>query len=124
MSLPKTMEQWENADLGGTKKFKKVIFIEFESLCQKLWDLRQIYPNHSPNIGMSRDPGLKFQKFLFLPNSVLNFRKSYQIWGKLIQEQKRYRQKTNWGVENIPPPSAKVKYSLSARNVYHENKLH
>ena len=49
-SLSKTMEkQWENADLGRTKQnihrwkgfdnsySKKVIFIEFEPLCQKLW---------------------------------------------------------------------------------------
>ena len=35
--------------------------------------------------------------FHFWPNSVLNFRKSYQIWGKLAQKQKSYRQKTNWG---------------------------
>ena len=45
---------------------------------------------------MSRDPGLKFQNFYFSPNSLLNFEKSYQIWGKLAQEQKRYIQKTNW----------------------------
>ena len=51
---------------------------------------------------MSRDPGFKFRKFLFLPNSVLNFGKSYKIWGKLAQEQKSYKQKTNWGVENTP----------------------
>ena len=38
------------------------------------------------------------------PNIVLNFRKSYQILGKLAEEQESCRQKTNWGVENIPPP--------------------
>ena len=37
-----------------------------------------------------------------LPNSILNFRKRYQIWGKLAKEQESYRQKTNWGEENIP----------------------
>ena len=43
------MEQWENADLGGTKQniyrwkgfdesySKMYFFIEFEPLCQKLW---------------------------------------------------------------------------------------
>ena len=46
---------------------------------------------------MSLDPGLKFRKLSFLPNSVLNFRKNYQIWGKLAQEKKCYGQKTNWG---------------------------
>ena len=40
------------------------------------------------NMVMSRDPGSKFRKFLFSPNSILNFRKSYQIKGKLAQEQK------------------------------------
>ena len=37
------------------------------------------------------------EKFYLLPNFMLNFRKCYQIWGKLSQEQKRYRNKTNWG---------------------------
>ena len=51
---------------------------------------------------MPRDPGFEFQKFLFSPNSILNFRKSYQIWGKLAQEQKSYRQKPNWGGGTSP----------------------
>ena len=42
---------------------------------------------------MSRDSGFKFRKFLFSPNSILNFRKRYQVWGKLTQEQKSYRKK-------------------------------
>ena len=33
----------------------------------------------------------------------LNFNKSYQIWGKLAQEQKSYRQQRNWGWKTIPP---------------------
>ena len=45
-----------------------------------------------------------FEIFYFLPNSVLNVRKSYQIWGKLAKKQKSYRQKTNWGLET--PPAA------------------
>ena len=36
---------------------------------------------------ITRDPAFKFRKVLFLPNSILNFRESYQIWGKLAQEQ-------------------------------------
>ena len=44
------------------------------------------------------------ENFYLSPNSVLNFRKSYQIWGKLAQEQKGYRQETDWGVEPSPPP--------------------
>ena len=61
-------------------------------------------PNHSPNMVMSRDSGFNFRTFLFLPNSVLNFRKSYQIFRKLTQEQKSYKQKTNWGGKQTPPP--------------------
>ena len=38
-------------------------------------------------------PASNSENFYFLPNSILNFRKSYQIWEKLAQEQKRYRQK-------------------------------
>ena len=44
-----------------------------------------------------------FENFYFPPNSILNFRKSYQIWGKLAQEQKSCRQKANLGVETPPP---------------------
>ena len=52
----------------------------------------------------SRDPGFKFKKkFHFSPNSLLNFRKSYQNWGILAKEQKSYRQKTNWGGWKHPP---------------------
>ena len=40
-------------------------------------------------------PGFKFRNVYFLSNSILNFRKSYEIWGKLAQEQKSYRQKIN-----------------------------
>ena len=60
---------------------------------------------------MSRDLASNSENFYFLPNSVLNFRKSYQIWGKLAQEQKSYRQKPNWGggVENTPPSAYRVK---------------
>ena len=57
---------------------------------------------------MLRDPDLRFRKFLLLPNSVLNFGKSYQIWGKLAQEQKRYRQK-QFGGGNPPPSAYRVK---------------
>ena len=61
------------------------------------------------NMVMSRDPGFKFRKFYLSHNSVLNFRKSYQIWGKLAQKRKRYRQKTNWGWKT-PPSAHRVKF--------------
>ena len=53
---------------------------------------------------MSSDPGLKCQKFYFLPSSVLNFRESYQFGGKLAQEQESYKQEANWGWKTPPPP--------------------
>ena len=33
----------------------------------------------------------------FSPGPILNLRKSYQVWGKLAQEQKVTGKKTNWG---------------------------
>ena len=52
-----------------------------------------------------------FDNFYFLSNSILNFRKSFQIWGKLAQEQK-LQAKTNLEVENtLSLPSAhRVKF--------------
>ena len=66
--------------------------------------LCQIYQNHSPNMVMSRDPGFKFRKFLFFVLFCINFWKSNQICGKLAQEQKSYRQKTNWGWKTTQVP--------------------
>ena len=34
---------------------------------------------------MSRDPGFKFRKFLFLPSSVLNFRKVTKFGGNWLK---------------------------------------
>ena len=50
-----------------------------------------------------------FEKFYFSPNSMLNFRESCQIWGKLAQEQKSYRQKAKLGVKTPPPRAYRVK---------------
>ena len=66
----------------------------------------KFYDDQSPNMVMSREPDLNFKNVHFLPNSILNVRKSYQIWGKVAEEQKSYRQKTKLGVENTPLPSA------------------
>ena len=54
---------------------------------------------------MSRDSGFMFRKFLFSPDSVLKFRKSYQIWDKLAKNKKLQAKKKS-GVENTLPPSA------------------
>ena len=78
MSLPKTMEN--NSKMWTFEEPNKIyivgkvlmgairnlIFIEFELLCQKLWAFMSIYQNHSPNMVMSRDPGLQIPKmFIF-----------------------------------------------------------
>ena len=55
-------------------------------------------------MAMSLDSGFKFRNFYFSPDSVLNFRKCYQIWGKLAQEQESYRQKNKFGSGKHPPP--------------------
>ena len=69
----------------------------------------QIYQNHSPNMVMSCDPGFEFRNFYFLPNYILkNFRNTYQIWGKLAQEQKGHRQKQIGGGKHPPPPQVLI----------------
>ena len=45
-----------------------------------------------------------FKNFYFWPNFILNFRKSYQIWGKLAQEQKVTGKKQARGEKHSPPP--------------------
>ena len=74
---------------------QKCNFLLNLSHCVKSYGhLCQIYHNNSPN--MVTLPWLQIPKFFnLLPNSILNFRKRYQIWGNLTQEQKRCRQKTN-----------------------------
>ena len=66
------------------------IFVKFTKTTHQIWSCHVTLASNS-------------EKFYFSPYSVLNFRKSSQIWGKLAQEQKRYRQKqTGGGVENTP----------------------
>ena len=47
-----------------------------------------------------------FENFYLLPNSVLNFGKSYQIWEKLAQEQKVTSKNKLGGMWKTPPHSA------------------
>ena len=49
---------------------------------------------------MSRDPAANSESFYLSPNSVLTFRKSYQIRGKWLKN-KKVTGKNNVGVENI-----------------------
>ena len=72
------------------------IFVKFTKTTHQIWSCHVTLASNSENV-------------YFLPDSVLNFRKSYQIWGKLAQEQKRYRQKTNWGWKTSSPRVYRVK---------------
>ena len=69
------------------------IYVNFTKTTHQIWSCQVTLASNVEN-------------FYFLPSSVLNFRKSYQFGGKLAQEQKRYKQKTNWGWKTPPPPSA------------------
>ena len=72
------------------------ISVKFTKTTHQIWSCHVTLASNSENV-------------YFSPDSVLNFRKSYQIWEKLAQEQKSYRQKTNWGgVENHPPSAYRV----------------
>ena len=67
------------------------IYVKFTITTHQIWSCHVTLTSNS-------------EKFYFLPNSILNFRKSYQIWWQLAQEQERYRQKTNWGEKHLPRP--------------------
>ena len=56
-------------------------------------------------------PASNSESFYFVPNSILNFRKSYQIWRKLAQEQK-VTSKNKLGGGKDPP----VLIGLSNKN--------
>ena len=80
------------------------IYVKFTKTTHQIWSCHVTLASNSGN-------------FYFSPNSVLNCRKSYQIWGKLAQEQKSYRQKTNWEVENTLPPVFNDKFCFSTDGV-------
>ena len=60
------------------------IYVKFTKTPHQIWSCHVTLASGSENL-------------YFSPDSVVNFRKSYQVWGKLAQEQKGYRQRTNWG---------------------------
>ena len=67
------------------------IYVKFTMITHQIWSCHVTLVSNS-------------ETFYLLSNSILNFRKSYQIWGNLAQEQESYRQKTNWGKNTPPPP--------------------
>ena len=72
------------------------IYVKFTKTTHQIWSCHVTLASNS-------------KKNYFAPNSVLNFRNSYQIWGKFAQEQKSYRPKTNWGGWKTPPSAYRVK---------------
>ena len=56
------------------------VYVKFTKTTEQIWSCHVTLASNSEN-------------FYFSPNFILNFRKSYQIWGKLALEQKSYRQK-------------------------------
>ena len=65
------------------------IYVKFTKTTHQIWSCHVTLASNSEN-------------FYFSPDSVSNFRKSYQIWGKLAQEQKSYRQKQIGGGKHTP----------------------
>ena len=63
-----------------------------------------------------------FENFYFSPNPILNFRKSYPIWGKLAQEQKGKGKKQNSGWKH--PPVLIRSMSISMVQVIHQAKYY
>ena len=60
------------------------IYVKFTKTTHQIWSCHVTLASNSEN-------------FYFWPNSVSNFRKSYQIWGKLAQEQKKLQAKKQIG---------------------------
>ena len=69
------------------------IYVKFTMTTHQIWSCHVTLASNSEN-------------FYFSPNSILNFRKSHQVWGKLTQEQKVTGKKQNSGWKTPPPPRA------------------
>ena len=83
---------------------KNVIFIEFEPLCRKLWAFMSSFTMTTHQIwSCHMTLASTFENCYVSPNSVLNFRKSYQIGGDWLKN-KKLRHKAKLGVENTPLP--------------------
>ena len=67
------------------------INVKFTKTTHQIWSCHVTLASNSEN-------------FYFLPYSVLNFRKSYQIWGKLAEEQKVTGKEQIGGGQPPPPP--------------------
>ena len=66
------------------------IYVKFTKTTHQIWSYHVTLASNSEN-------------FYFSPNFVLNFRKSYQIWGEIVSRTKKLQAKNKLGVENTPP---------------------
>ena len=69
------------------------IYVKFTKTTHQIWSCHVTLASNSEN-------------FYFLPNSVLNFRKSYQIWGNRLKNKKVTGKKQIGGWKIPPSPSA------------------
>ena len=91
------------------RAIQNVLFIEFDSLCQKLWAFMSnfgiFYDARSPNMAMSRDTESKFRKkisFSLILHLILG--KVTKFLVEKLSTSEVISQKPHRGVENIPPP--------------------
>ena len=70
------------------------IYVKFTMTTHQIWSCHVTLASNS-------------KIFYFSPNFILNFRKSYQIWGKLAQEQK-VTGKNSWGWKTHTPLSVLI----------------
>ena len=81
------------------------IYVKFTMTTHQIWSCHVTLASNS-------------EIFYFLPNSILNFRTSYQIWGKLAQEQKvTGKKQIGGGGWKTPPSTYRIKYQLALSNV-------
>ena len=98
------------------RAIQNVLFIKFETLCQKLLAFMSIfgifYDARSPIMAMSRTQEANFEKKLFFPNSAFNTRKSYKISSRKALYFRSYHPQTSrvGGKHPPPPPSAQCFY--------------
>ena len=80
------------------------IYVKFTRTTHQLWSCHVTLTSNSKN-------------FYFSPNSVLNFRKNYQIWGNWLKNKKVTSKKQIGGGKHPPPSSYRVK-SIIRRTLY------
>ena len=64
------------------------IYVKFTKISHQIWSCHMALASN-------------YEFFYISTNSVLNFKKSYQIWGKLAQEQKRLQVKKIGGWKRL-----------------------